>query len=103
MKGKLALLILAIFGIILIISLCNIPIVIPLPVQDKSGQFEFMLIQAKGRDFEMLNRHLESYRKKNRISEEVKLYRTLKKDLSNIGMWMNYLTNPYWELELLEK
>lgn len=101
MKVKLAFLLIAIFGIIFIVSLCNAPIIIPLPVQDKSGQFEFTLVQSKGRDFEMLSRHLETYKNANKISEGVMLYRTLEKDYSDLSMWMNYLTNPYWDLEYI--
>ncbi len=90
-------------GLVFIWLLSSVKIGKSYYVQDGNGGFQFVLVPSKGRDFEVMYRRLESYKKENRLDDEVKLYRVMKKNYLDPSMWIDYQQNPYWDLEYLLK
>jgi len=92
-----------ILGLLILIQISSIRIGQSFHVQNLKGDFEFELVPTKGRDFEMMYRWLETYKKENKITDDVELFRTEKINYFDISMWGNYRSNEYWDLEFLAK
>ena len=100
---KLTFRILSLTVILFLWFLSTIKIGKPYYVQDKDGQFQFVLAPNKGRDMETMYMQLEAHKRKNGIVQDVKLYRTMKKNYLDPSMWLDYQRNRYWELEFIKR
>jgi len=91
------------FGIICnaFFNLNKYPIIHQISLQDKSGDFKFLAIPSKGRDYKMMENSLEKYKIENGIQEEVQIYRTTAKNYFKINMWDSYKFRREWQYPYL--
>ncbi|NNE15167.1 MAG: hypothetical protein HKO66_04755 [Saprospiraceae bacterium] len=61
----------------------------------KGGEYSFMCMPSKGRDYKMMLRSFEDYKKKNDLTD-IKIYRVTSKNYLNIGAWARYKFLPEW-------
>lgn len=93
----------SVLGLFFLFKVSTIQIGQSYHVQNERGDFEFSLVPTKGRDFEMMEGWLETYKEKEGITEEVELFRTEKINYLAISKWEDYYRNEYWDLNFINR
>ena len=66
--------------------------------ESESGNFKFVAMPEKGRDYKMMERQFEAYKQKEQVEEQV--YRVSRKNYLNVFRWAEYRTVPEWRYPL---
>ena len=64
------------------------------------GKFKFICSPAKGKDYMMMLRELETYKRKNNVLH-LKIYRTTSRNYLNLKAWCRYKNLQEWNHEYL--
>ncbi len=67
----------------------------------KDGEYNFICIPSKGRDYQMMLDSFEKYKKENNIENNEKVYRKTSKNYLKISHWCKYKISPEWNHECL--
>ncbi len=65
--------------------------------RSENGEFEFTTDPSKGRGYKIMERAFIKYKLKMGLNEDLKIYRTTKKNYINISRWCSYKTFPEWQ------
>lgn len=69
--------------------------------QSKNKEFEFLVIEGKGRNIDMMNRNFEVFKKNNQI-DEPKIYRTFERNAFKFWKWYEYLNDEIYSYPYLD-
>ena len=71
--------------------------------QTENAEFEFNTMPSKGRDIGMMERQFSHFKKKNGEYQDLKLFRTFKRNPVKFWNWYSYLTSETYQYEYHKK
>lgn len=83
-------------------SAINISIGEKIEFSTKDGLFRFTCIPSKGRDYIMMENEFNNYKLQNNLENNVKIYRTSRKNYFKISKWAQYKILPEWQYPLID-
>jgi hypothetical protein len=99
---KLMFLSIAFIGLILFWYIMTLGIIKAYPIVNNNGEIVSMMTPITSRAIKQDN-WISTFKSRNGYGEDVKFYRTWKKNWLKIGMWSSYINDvEYWELDYLE-